>query len=73
MNFNEYQKNALKTANTEVLTTEQCLVNSALGLNGEAGEVADVIKKWQFQGHAIDKIKIIKAPAKGAFIILERR
>ena len=60
MNFNEYQNNALKTANTEVLTTDQCLINLALGLNGEAGEVADVIKKWQFQGHTLDKTKIIK-------------
>lgn len=60
MNFNEYQNNALKTANTEVLTTDQCLMNAALGLNGEAGEVADMVKKWKFQGHEIDRNKITK-------------
>lgn len=60
MNFNEYQQEALKTANTEKLTPIDCLTNAALGLNGEAGEFADIVKKHLFQGHALDKDKLAK-------------
>ena len=42
MNFNEYQKLALSTA---VYPEEHKVVYPALGLCGEAGEVADKIKK----------------------------
>jgi len=36
------------------------LVCAALGLCGEAGEVADIIKKWQYHSHALDKDALIK-------------
>ena len=60
MNFNEYQELALRTANKDKLTDDEALLNAALGLNGEAGEVADALKKTNFQGHKFDKDKIIK-------------
>jgi len=36
------------------------LVWNALGLAGEAGEVADIIKKGVFHQHGIDREKLIK-------------
>ena len=49
MNFNEYQYKAQQTATYPQETTAQALTYLSLGLNGEAGEVADKIKKW-FRG-----------------------
>lgn len=47
----EYQKLAMRTA------SKQCknLSNVGLGLTGEAGEVADIIKKYLHQGHKLNK------------------
>lgn len=58
MKINEYQKLALRTASS--INSEDLIHNGALGLCGESGEVADVVKKWKFQGHDLDKQKIIK-------------
>lgn len=41
-------------------TVEGKILNAALGLAGEAGEFADHIKKYQFQGHDLDKDHLIK-------------
>ena len=57
MNVNKYQQLAIKTANK--LSREDLLVNGALGLAGEGGEVADIVKKWKFQGHKLDTNKIM--------------
>ena len=54
MTINEYQTAALRTAQTDKLTANELLLNSALGLCGESGEVADIVKKHRFQGHDID-------------------
>lgn len=54
MTGNEYQKEALRTANMDYLTVYERATNGALGLCGEAGEVADIIKKAIFQGHDFD-------------------
>ncbi len=53
MEANTYQELAMRTANSNPLasTAENRLINAALGLCGEAGEIADSIKKFQFHGH----------------------
>ncbi len=58
MNFYEYQKKAMRTARMDLSDNEQ-LVNAALGLSGEAGEFAGMVKKWMYQGHDFDKAKLI--------------
>jgi len=53
MNANDYQKAALRTASRK--DPQELILNGILGLSGEAGEVADHIKKHLFQGHELDK------------------
>lgn len=60
MTINEYQKAALRTAQTEELTHIELVMNAALGLCGESGEVADIVKKFRFQGHDLDFEHIAK-------------
>jgi NTP pyrophosphatase (non-canonical NTP hydrolase) len=60
MTINEYQTAALRTAQTEELTHVELVMNAALGLCGESGEVADIVKKFRFQGHDLDFDHIAK-------------
>jgi len=57
MTANEYQKLALRTARTDLDSTQQ-LLNGALGLAGESGEVVDEIKRHLFQGHWLDRTHV---------------
>ena len=59
MKINEYQMEALRTAsgmNKEL----PMWVNGALGLCGESGEVADIVKKHLFHGHPLDTAHLVK-------------
>lgn len=58
MKINEYQKAAMRTASTT--NSKDLILNGSLGLCGESGEVADVVKKHLFQGHELNRDKIIK-------------
>ena len=58
MNFNEYQKAALRTAK-EMDNCKQ-LMNAALRICGEGGEVADMVKKSAFQGHSMNVTHVAK-------------
>ena len=60
MTINEYQAAALRTAQTDKFLASDLLLNSALGLCGESGEVADLVKKHRFQGHDLDFEHIAK-------------
>lgn len=56
--LDDYQKQALRTA--AGFSREEELMNAALGLAGESGEVADLIKKYKYQGHHLDRQKVIE-------------
>ena len=58
MNFNEYQKAAMRTASG--LDRHELLMNAALGICGEGGEVADMVKKAAFQGHKLNVSHVAK-------------
>jgi NTP pyrophosphatase (non-canonical NTP hydrolase) len=56
MKLNEYQELASRTASRH----NNELLNYGLGIAGEAGEVADLIKKSHFHGHNVEKDEIKK-------------
>ena len=60
MTINEYQSAALRTAQTDKFLASDLLLNAALGLCGESGEAADIVKKFRFQGHDLDFEHIAK-------------
>ena len=53
MNPNEYQKAAMRTVSS--LAQHELMLNGIMGLNGEAGEIADYYKKSRFQGHELNR------------------
>lgn len=59
MKVNDYQEKAMYYLNDKI-KQEDLLLNSAMGLCGEAGEVIDLIKKEKFHGHELDKNELIK-------------
>ena len=59
MQLNEYQQRSKRTLNTDLITEDQ-LTNYCLGVAGEAGEVADIIKKAIYHGHVLSPEKIIE-------------
>ena len=54
MELDEYQELALRTAGHRE-SERRLLTYTALGLTGESGEVAEIIKKAFYHGHALDK------------------
>lgn len=60
MTPNEYQKLAMRTASGMNHSEYGMLMNAALGICGEGGEVADMVKKATFQGHTLDEEHLAK-------------
>jgi NTP pyrophosphatase (non-canonical NTP hydrolase) len=54
MNFNQYQKEALKTA---IFPPEMAITYPALGLAGETGEVMEKIKKMYRDNLSFDTVR----------------
>ena len=59
MEVNEYQRLAMTTLNPE-LSKKDVLINSVMGLCGEAGEAIDIVKKWMAHGHELDREHLAK-------------
>lgn len=62
---NDYQRAAMRTASgmqydISASKNTALLINGVMGLNGEAGECIDIVKKSIFQGHEIDKEHLIE-------------
>lgn len=66
MTINEYQQLALRTEYLENPKYEEIDVNTLrlmqglMGLNGEAGECIDLLKKHLYQGHWFDRVHLAK-------------
>lgn len=64
MTPNEYQIEALRTESpaTEMRRADHTLrlLQGLMGLNGEAGETIDILKKHLFQGHEFDRAHLAK-------------
>lgn len=62
MTVNEYQELALRTCPFELrfTGTKNSMLHGLMGLNGEAGEAIDILKKSLFQGHVLDKEHLAK-------------
>ncbi|MBR6667902.1 MAG: nucleoside triphosphate pyrophosphohydrolase family protein [Clostridia bacterium] len=70
MQLNEYQTEAMKMLNPG-LNQKEVLVNALMGLCGESGEAIDILKKHLFQGHDLDRAKIIKELGDVAWYLAE--
>jgi NTP pyrophosphatase (non-canonical NTP hydrolase) len=64
MKASDYQQQAARTLidqpGFEIPGNEIMVVWNALGLAGEAGEVAELVKKGVFHRHSIDRLKLEK-------------
>ena len=61
MTPNEYQKACLRTEPTDAgISKTTRIENGLMGLCGEAGEAIDILKKFLFQGHSLDKEHLAK-------------
>ena len=62
MTFDDYQREAARTGGSDLLpdNKEKGLNCAAMGLAGEAGEVCDLVKKWQHHRAPRDVEKLRK-------------
>ena len=60
----------MRTLNPQ-LSEKDVLINGAMGLCGESGEVIDLVKKHLAQGHSLDKEKIAKELGDVAWYLAE--
>jgi NTP pyrophosphatase (non-canonical NTP hydrolase) len=59
MTLDDYQQFAARTLSPGQSATDR-LANAALGLSGEAGEVAELVKKHLFHGAPLDRDAVVK-------------
>jgi NTP pyrophosphatase (non-canonical NTP hydrolase) len=59
MNLEQYSHLAIRTLN-DLESSEANLAHMALGITGEAGEVADIIKKHYAYGKSLDTLHLVE-------------
>lgn len=59
ISFENYQSDSLRTLNPHLLPIE-ALNMAALKLNGEAGEVAEIVGKHIYHGHSLNREDLAK-------------
>ena len=70
MNMNDYQLSAMRTANG-MDKRYPMILNGVLGLNGESGECADIVKKHLAHGHELDREALTKELGDVAWYLAE--
>lgn len=70
MDVDKYQELAMRTLNPEI-DKKELILNAAMGLCGESGEVIDLVKKHLFQGHDLDDENLIKELGDVAWYLAE--
>ena len=70
MTVNDYQRQAMRTLNP-ALGKKDVLINSMMGLCGEAGEAIDIVKKWLAQGHELDRAHLVRELGDVAWYLAE--
>ena len=70
MNVNEYQREAMTLLNPAI-PQKDVLLNALMGLCGESGEAIDLMKKHLFQGHELDRDKMVKELGDVAWYLAE--
>ena len=70
MNINAYQQEAMTLLNPEI-PQKDVLLNALMGLCGESGEAIDLMKKHLFQGHDLDREKLVKEQGDVAWYLAE--
>ena len=70
MDVNEYQREAMTLLRPD-LTKQDALVNAVMGLCGESGETVDLVKKHLFQGHPLDRDKLVRELGDVAWYLAE--
>ena len=70
MRVDDFQQEAMTLLNP-ALTEKDVLMNALMGLCGESGEAIDVMKKHLFQGHPLDRAKLLKELGDVAWYLAE--
>lgn len=68
MTLDEYQNQAMRTKNPRIA---DYLLEGLMGLNGEAGEAIELVKKFMFQGHELDYEKLTEELGDALWYIAE--
>jgi NTP pyrophosphatase (non-canonical NTP hydrolase) len=58
MDITEHLNEIVLPRTNHITDKHQAILNAALGIAGESGEIVDLIKKFEFHGHPFDLSKL---------------